>query len=136
MSLPDASVTVTNISTKAERNTSTTSAGVFFFTSLPIGDYTLSVSREGFKQYQRTGIHLDVNQKLSFDIALQVGATTQQITITSEVAAIETSTGMVSNLIGSAQTQALPLNGRAFNQVVDLVPGVAPDNGRVGGGLA
>ena len=133
--IPDASVTVANISTKAERTTSTTSAGVFFFTSLPIGDYILTVAKEGFKQYRRPGIHLDVNQKLSFDIALELGATTQQITVTSEVAAVETSTGAVSNLIGSDQTQALPLNGRAFNQLVDLVPGVAPDSGRVGGGV-
>ena len=129
--IPDATVTVTNLSTRAERNTTTTSAGVFFFTSLPIGDYTLRVSKEGFKQYQRTSIHLDVNQKLSFDVTLQVGATTQQVTVTGETAAVETSTGMVSNLVGSEQTQALPLNGRAFNQLVDLVPGVAPDSGQV-----
>ena len=133
--IPDATVTVTNLSTRAERNTTTTSAGVFFFTSLPIGDYTLRVSKEGFKQYQRTSIHLDVNQKLSFDVTLQVGATTQQVTVTGETAAVETSTGMVSNLVGSEQTQALPLNGRAFNQLVDLVPGVAPDSGQVGGGV-
>jgi hypothetical protein len=133
--IPDAAVAVLNVSTKAERKTTTTSAGVFFFTSLPIGDYALRVTKEGFKQYQRTGIHLDVNDKLSFDIALQVGVTTQQITVTEEAPAVETSTGAVSNLIGSEQTQALPLNGRAFNQLVDLIPGVAPDNGRVGGGV-
>jgi hypothetical protein len=133
--IPDATVSVTNLSTKAERRTTTTTAGVFFFTSLPIGDYKLRVTKEGFKQYERTSIHLDVNQKLSFDVALEVGATTQAITVTGEIALVETSTGMVSNLVGSAQTQALPLNGRAFNQLVDLVPGVAPDNGRVGGGV-
>jgi carboxypeptidase family protein/TonB-dependent receptor-like protein len=133
--IPDATVTVTNLSTKAQRSTTTTSAGVFFFTSLPIGDYELKATKEGFKQYQRTMIHLDVNDKLSFDIALEVGVATQQITVTGETSPLETSTGMVSNLVGSEQTQALPLNGRAFNQLVDLVPGVAPDSGRVGGGV-
>ncbi len=133
--IPNASVTVTNLNTKAARNTTTTSAGVFFFTSLPIGDYELKVTKEGFRQHQRSGIHLDVNAKLSFNITLEVGAVTQAITITGEAPAIETSTGTVANLVGSEQTQALPLNGRAFNQLLDLVPGVAPDMGMVGGGV-
>jgi len=87
--IPEASVTVTNLRTRAARNTTTTSAGVFFFTSLPIGDYELRVVKEGFKQYQRTPIHLDVNDKLSFDITLQVGVTAQQVTVTGEAAAVE-----------------------------------------------
>jgi len=133
--IPAATVTVTQTATQAVNATTTTSAGVFFFTSLPIGDYDLAVSKEGFKQYYRTGIHLDVNQKLAFNLTLDVGAVTQRVTVSGEVPPVETSTAMVGNLVGATQTQALPLNGRAFNQLVDLVPGVAPDAGRVGGGV-
>ena len=133
--VPTATVTVTQTATKAVSATTTTSAGVFFFTSLPIGDYDLTVSKEGFKQYIRSGIHLDVNQKLAFNVALEVGVATQKVTVTGEAPAIETSTALVANLVGATQTQALPLNGRSFNQLIDLVPGVAPDSGRVGGGV-
>ncbi len=133
--VPDAAVTVVNTGTQATRSATTTSAGVFFFSNLPIGDYKLTVSKDGFKGHTQQGIHLDVNQKLAFNIALQVGAPSEQIVVSSEGAPLETATALVSNLVGEAQTQALPLNGRAFNQLVDLVPGVAPDSGRVGGGL-
>jgi hypothetical protein len=121
--------------TQAARATTTTSAGLFVFTSLPIGDYVLTVTAQGFKQYDRKGIHLDVNQKLSMNVTLELGPVTQKITVTGEAPAVETSTALVSNLVGEAQTLALPLNGRSFNQLVDLVPGVAPDKGRVAGGV-
>ncbi|HYK92216.1 MAG TPA: carboxypeptidase regulatory-like domain-containing protein [Acidobacteriota bacterium] len=133
--IPDANVTVTNKGTQAVRSTTTTSAGVFFFTGLPIGDYSLIVSKEGFKRYTQSGIHLDVNGKVALNIALQVGAPTQEVTVIGEAPTLSTATALISNLVGETQTQALPLNGRAFNQLVDLVPGVAPDSGRVGGGL-
>ena len=133
--IPEATVLATQIETKAERRTTTTSAGVFFFSALSIGNYILKVSKAGFEQYRQSGIHLDVNDKLSFDITLLVGAETQEITVTAAAPPLETSSGTVANLIGSAQTEALPLDGRMFNQLVDLVPGIAPDNGRVGRGV-
>jgi outer membrane receptor protein involved in Fe transport len=133
--VPDATVKVMNINTGAQRTTATTQAGVFFFIRLPIGDYRLSVEKTGFKKQEQTGIHLDVNDKLNLNITLEVGAVTQSVTVTGEAALLSTQTAEVSNLVGANQTQALPLNGRAFNQLVDLVPGVAPDNGRVGGGV-
>jgi Carboxypeptidase regulatory-like domain/TonB-dependent Receptor Plug Domain len=133
--IPEAAVKATNIATGAQRTTTTTQAGVFFFVRLPIGDYKLSVEKNGFKKQEQTGIHLDVNDKLNLNITLQVGAVTQSVTVTGAAPLLSTQTAEVSNLVGAEQTQALPLNGRAFNQLVDLVPGVAPDNGRVGGGV-
>jgi hypothetical protein len=133
--IPGAQVVVTNRETGNQRNTVTTGSGLFYFTILPIGDYDLKVSKAGFKQYLHGKIHLDVNDKLNFRITLPVGAVTQAVTVTSEAPILQTASGEVSNLVGSAQMQALPLNGRDFNQLVDLAPGVAPDNGRVSGGV-
>jgi len=134
--VPGATVVVTSVSTAAERTTTTTSAGVFFFTRLPVGDYRLSVDMQGFKKYEATGIRLDVNDKLDFHIALEVGQRTETITVTAETPALQTETGEVSNLIGSAQTQIMPLNGRVFNSLIELVPGITPQNGRIGSGVA
>jgi hypothetical protein len=131
--IPDAKVVVNNVLTGTQRSTTTTTAGVFFFTSLPTGDYRLTVEKAGFKTSETTGIHLSVNDRLNFPIALEVGETTQTISVTGEVTALQTETGEVSNLVGNAQMVALPLNGRYFGQLVDLVPGVAPDDGRVRG---
>jgi len=130
--VPDAKVDLSSVLTGAERSTTTTSAGIFFFTSLPVGDYTIIVSKDGFKKSEVTGIHVNVNDKLTFNINLPLGAVTESVTVTSEVAVLQTESAEVSNLVGNSQMKALPLNQRDFGQLVDLVPGVAPDNGRVG----
>ena len=130
--VPDANVVVTNIGTGIERSTTTTSAGIFFFTNLPVGDYQLAVSKSGFKKSETTGIHVNVNDKLAFPVTLVLGGVNETVTVTSEAAVLQTESAEVSNLVGNDQMKALPLNQRDFGQLVDLVPGVAPDNGRVG----
>jgi hypothetical protein len=75
--VPDAKVDLSNVLTGAERSTTTTSAGIFFFTSLPVGDYTLIVSKDGFKKSEVTGIHVNVNDKLTFSVKLGLGAVTE-----------------------------------------------------------
>jgi outer membrane receptor protein involved in Fe transport len=130
--VPDAKVDLSNVLTGAERSTTTTSAGIFFFTSLPIGDYQITVSKDGFKKSEVTGIHVNVNDKLTFNVKLPLGAVTESVTVTGETPVLQTESAEVSNLVGNAQMKALPLNQRDFGQLVDLVPGVAPDNGRVG----
>jgi len=130
--VPDAKVDLSSVLTGAERSTTTTSAGIFFFTSLPVGDYALIVSKDGFKRSEVTGIHVNVNDKLTFNVKLALGPVTESVTVTSEVAVLQTENAEVSNLVGNSQMKALPLNQRDFGQLVDLVPGVAPDNGRVG----
>lgn len=132
--VPDANVVVTNVLTGADRSTTTTSAGIFFFTNLAVGDYQLTVQKTGFKTSEITGIHLNVNDKLTFPVKLELGSANESITVTGETQLLQTESAEVSNLIGNAQMKALPLNGRNFAQLVDLVPGVAPDNGRIGAG--
>lgn len=132
--IPNATIIVTNVLTGVNRTTSTTSAGVFYFSRLPVGEYKVVVENTGFKTYETTQFHLDVNDKLNFPIAMQLGNVSERVTITSEAPTLQTESGEVSNLIGSAQIQDMPLNGRVFAQLVDLVPGVTPESGRVGGG--
>jgi outer membrane receptor protein involved in Fe transport len=132
--VPEANVTVTSTRTGATRSTTTTGAGVFFFNSLPVGDYQLTVEKGGFEKYQLNAIHLHVNDKLSFPITLKVGGVSEQVVVFAETSQMQTESAEISNLVGTKQMLALPLNGRDFNQLVDLVPGVAPDNNTVGGG--
>ena len=85
--VPDAKVDLSSTLTGAERSTTTTSAGIFFFTSLPVGDYTIIVSKDGFKKSEVTGIHVNVNDKLTFSINLPLGAVTESVTVTLSVTA-------------------------------------------------
>jgi outer membrane receptor protein involved in Fe transport len=132
--VPEATVTLTSTRTAASRTVSTTAAGVFSFNNLPIGDYQLSVQKPGFKDYQLNAIQLHVDDKLNFPIVLKLGAVSEKIVVSAEASQLQTETAEVSNLVGTKQMLALPLNGRDFNQLVELVPGVSPDNGSVGGG--
>ncbi len=132
--VPNATVNVTNTGTSVSRTTNTTSAGAFNFNALPVGNYSLSVESPGFKRYETTGIRLDVNDRLNFDVKLEVGAIGQRVEVSAAAVQVQTETAEISNLIGAAQTQAMPLNGRVFSQLVELVPGVVSENGRVGGG--
>jgi outer membrane receptor protein involved in Fe transport len=130
----DATVILTSARTSATHTTTTTAAGIFFFNNLPIGEYQLSVQKSGFKDYQLNTIQLHVDDKLNFPITLKVGAIAEKVIVSAEASQLQTESAEVSNLVGTRQMLALPLNGRDFNQLVDLVPGVAPDNGSVGNG--
>ena len=132
--IPNAAVTAVNTGTGAARATQATSAGVFFLNNLPVGNYTLTVEAAGFKKYEAKGIRVDVNDRLNFAIKMEIGAVTEAVEVSAEAVQLQTETGEISNLIGAAQTQALPLNGRVYSQLVELVPGVVSDNGRIGGG--
>jgi hypothetical protein len=60
-SVPGASVTITNEATGVSQTQTTTEAGVYAFEALPVGDYTVTVEQNGFKKFQKTGNHLEVN---------------------------------------------------------------------------
>lgn len=132
--IPNATVTAVNTGTGVPRTTQTTSAGIFFLNNLPVGNYKLSVESTGFKRYEASNVRLDVNDRLNFAIRLEIGALTEAVEVSAAAVQLQTETGEVSNLIGASQTQAMPLNGRVFSQLVDLVPGVVSESGRVGGG--
>jgi hypothetical protein len=133
--VPEAKVTLLSENTGVSRKAATNASGVFFFNRLPIGRYVLAVEKAGFKRFERPGVVLNVDDKLNFDIVLQVGAVTEKVTVSAEATPIlQTETAEISNLVGAAQTELLPLNGRDFNQLVDLMPGVSPDNGKVNRG--
>ena len=129
-----ATVMVTNTATGVSRSSTTTSAGAFNLNALSVGNYTLSVQISGFKGYEQTGIRLDVNDRLSIPVRLEVGRMEQRVEVSSTAVQLQTETSELANLIGSAQTQAMPLNGRVFSQLVELAPGVVSENGHVGGG--
>ncbi|MGI9070825.1 MAG: carboxypeptidase regulatory-like domain-containing protein [Bryobacteraceae bacterium] len=133
--VPNATVSVTNTGTGVSRTTTTTSAGAFNLNALQVGNYSLHVESPGFKQYQTMDIRLDVNDRLNFEVKLEVGALDQRVEVSAAAVQLQTETSEISNLVGAAQTQAMPLNGRVFSQLVELAPGVVAENGRVSGGV-
>ncbi len=127
--IPQAQVTITNVETGYARTENTDANGNYGFQSLPVGRYTLSVTKEGFSTFQEKDIVLHVNDSLTLDAQLKVGARTETVEVTASTTQVELANGELSGTVGGAQITELPLNGRSFAQLLLAVPGVEVDNG-------
>src|ERR1019366_6480461 len=127
--VPNATVTVENTQRGFVRVLTTYGVGAFAVAPVPLGDYMVSVEAKGFQRSVQTGITLAVGHIQRIDVKLNVGTTTQEVSVVGNVPHVETETGAVSSLIGTAQIQNLDLNGRNFTGLATLVPGASLDNG-------
>src|SRR5215472_4374801 len=127
----NAQVTITNADTAYSRNMKTDSAGNYGFQSLPVGRYTLRITgTQGFKTFEEKDIVLHVNDNLTVDAKLTVGAAGETtVEVTASANRVELTNAELSGAIEGAQITELPLNGRSFAQLLTLVPGVEVDNG-------
>jgi hypothetical protein len=124
--VPNTEVTVTEETTGLTRTVTTNDEGVYIITGLPAGRYTVTTAPAGFKKTVSTGIELHISERLNVDLALEVGAVGETVTVTGEATLVETRNSDVSSLITEKQVTELPLNGRNYAQLVTLVPGISP----------
>ena len=119
-----ASITVTNVETGAARPSVTDDAGRYEVLALPVGEYKISVSKAGFQEQTRGGIHLAVGQEAEVDLSLHVGTERQQVLVKEEAPMVSTTTSDISGLVGERQVKELPLNGRSYDLLLTLNPGI------------
>jgi hypothetical protein len=124
--VPNAQVAATETATGVSQTVQSNTDGTYAFLSLPVGRYQLSVTARGFEAYLRKDITLNTNDKLRFDIVLQVGQVTQQVEVTTSSVHVETDNTQLGDVIKSNAVEALPLNGRSFTNLLGLQPGVEP----------
>jgi outer membrane receptor protein involved in Fe transport len=122
--LPNAVVTLINLGTNLKTVAKTDSAGNYIATPLKIGNYSVAVEVQGFKGVTRTGIVLQVQDRLRVDFALQVGSVSEQITVRDAAPLLQSESSALGNVIESQQIADLPLNGRDYTQLVALTTGV------------
>ncbi len=121
-----ANVEVRNEGTGISQTTSTDPQGRYRVPELPIGDYDVHASAAGFQNVVRAGITLTVGAQIVVDFTLPIGQAQQTLTVEGQVSAVETNSTAVGNLIEPTQMRELPLNGRNFESLLDLAPGVTP----------
>ena len=119
-----ASVTVKSADTGAVRTTSTDNSGLYRVFSLPVGEYEIRAQKQGFTDEVRTGVRLVVGQSATVDLDLRLGVATQQVTVNADAPLVSVSTTDISGLVGDRQIHDLPLNGRSYDQLLTLNPGV------------
>ncbi len=122
--VPSAAIAVKNVETGALRSTATDDAGRYQVLALPVGEYEIRVSKAGFQEQIRSGIHLLVGQEAGVDMTLQVGEVKQQVTAAGEAPIVNTTTRDISGLVGERPIKELPLNGRSYDLLLQLNPGI------------
>ena len=121
--IPGASVAVIGIAQALQRNTMTNGEGVFIVPLLPPGTYTIKVERQGFTPHEVRDVVLNVNSQVTLRIALAVGEVGQTVSVVDSPPLINESP-TVGTVVGREFVENLPLNGRSFQALISLTPGV------------
>jgi len=119
-----ATVTAANLETQAARTSVTDEAGRYSILSLPIGIYEIRVSKPGFQEALRSGIHLVVGQQAVVDVSLSIGQVSEQVKVVADAPMVSVTYADISGLVGEQQIKDLPLNGRSYDELMTLHPGV------------
>ncbi len=123
-SVPQATVAATFVEQGFTRTTQSNTEGFYNFTALSPGTYSLAVEKSGFERLTRTGITLTVNQNLRVDLSLEVGAVTQQVSVSGAAPLVDTVSPTVSGLVDDRRIVDLPLDGRNVISLAGTIPGV------------
>jgi hypothetical protein len=128
--VPGATIVVENQSKGIRRELTTTEGGVFNAPSLvPAPGYTVTISKQGFANFQAKDITLNVGETVNLTPRLNVGGSATRVEVTSEAPVVDTVKPDVSGLVDSKQILDLPINGRRVDNFVLLMPGVTNDAG-------
>lgn len=122
--VPEAIVRATDLSTNTSRETRTDEAGSFLIPSLPAGEYSVTAAQKGFQSARVERVTLQVQQTARMDFVLKVGEVSETISVDASATLLQTETSTVGTVIDAGKIVDLPLNGRNFVQLAQLIPGV------------
>lgn len=125
--VPGAKIVVTNIDTNTVRTTTTDGSGAYSVPALPAGNYALTVTMNGFASQKTDKITLLATATARIDFSLKTGNVEQTVSVeASNAAVLQTENPTVGTTVDSKKMEDLPLNGRNFIQLSQLIPGVNP----------
>jgi hypothetical protein len=122
-------MTAINEETGFLREATTNATGAYAFGDLPVGIYLVSAEADGFKTSLQQNIVLTVSAVREVGVTLELGNITEEVTVISSSIIVETIGGEVAGLVTGEQVRELPLNGRNFVQLTQLMPGVSSPDG-------
>jgi hypothetical protein len=128
-SVAGASVKLTNAATATTQRTTSDGDGDYQFARLAPGVYSLTIEKEGFKRAQRDNIVIAVNDNAVVDATLAIGALSETVTVEGGAALLQSQSVEISGLVNERRVKELPLNGRDFQKLVLLAPGVGGVSG-------
>jgi outer membrane receptor protein involved in Fe transport len=125
--LPGADVTITNQETGVAWHLKTDTRGEYIAPSLPTGTYRIQVVAAGFKNAISTGNTVSVAEDTRVDIAMQIGNVSEAVEVVATAPLVRSTSSEMGEIVDHKQVDELPLNGRLFSQLMQLIPGAVPD---------
>jgi Carboxypeptidase regulatory-like domain/TonB-dependent Receptor Plug Domain len=122
--VPGVIVQASNLATNVMRETSTDASGAYSIPNLAPGNYKVTAAKSGFQSARVENVTLQVEQVARLDLRLEVGNVTETVDVSATSGLLQTETSSVGTVIDSAKIVDLPLNGRNFIQLAQLIPGV------------
>ncbi len=130
-----AQLTIVNVDTNLKYQATTGADGSYRILALPVGNYKLTVSATGFRNFAENDIVVKVNDQLEIDVTLEVGSAQQEvINVEANAVQVQTESTQLGDVIDSKKMLALPLNGRSYVDLLGLQAGVAPTTASTIGG--
>ena len=123
--VPGTDVTVSNSAKGFLRHVTSNNDGGYTAPRAPLGSYVIIAKKSGFEKLVRTGITLSAGDTLRVDLDLQVGSVSEQITVNSAAAKVDTESGAIPDVVTGSQVTQLNLNARSFANLATLIPGAA-----------
>jgi hypothetical protein len=121
--VPGAQLTLTNQATGVAQKTRSTSTGSYVFEAVPVGSYTLKADAIGFKSYVSSGIQVHVQNIVTADVSMQVGSSTQVVSVTSAAPLLQAQNASLGQTVSTASVNDLPLNGRNWISLANIAAG-------------
>jgi len=135
--IPKAGITVIKTDTAAKWSTASSDTGLYEFSALPPGPYEIHVDKTGFQPLARGGITLHIGDRVHMDLGLSVGVSKEAVIVEGGPELLNTNDASVSTVVERQTVEDMPLNGRSFQSLLNLMPGVNPINpSSVGNGLS
>src|ERR1700693_4671833 len=119
-----ATVTVTDVERNVPRTLTTDQSGEYSAPNLLPGNYKVRAEAKGFKAFERSGVILEVNGEVRVDLVMQPGEVSQTITVNESAPMVETTNAELGATLQSSIIEDIPLNGRNFENLLQLNPGV------------
>jgi hypothetical protein len=132
--IPNATVTITEESTQVKHVGQSDGSGIYVFPNISVGTYSVSVGREGFETYVKTGNVLEVGSNISINVTMTVGSTDQKVEVHSDSLALQTEDVSFKQTVDAQDITEMPLNGRQLTSLITLSGGSTAAPSVAGGG--
>src|SRR5712691_7621312 len=127
-SVPGVTILITNLSTNLVSRAVTNDQGIYRVPSLQPGIYRMTLDKDGFKSIVKSGVELHVQDVASINFELQIGSVNETVTVQAGGLVMNTTDATVSTVVDQTFVKNMPLNGRSFQHLILLSPGVVTNN--------